>query len=51
MGDEDFGPRVVATTPADAFNATIFIGITVISLVMMVAGYIGYNQRDLIEEG
>lgn len=37
--------------PADAFNATIFIGITVISLVMMVAGYIGYNQRDLIEEG
>ena len=36
--------------PIEAFELTIFIGLTLLSLVMIVVGYIGYNRRDLIEE-
>ena len=35
--------------PMDDFEAATFITITVISIVLIVIGYIGYRQRDLIE--
>ncbi|AYE37143.1 tetronasin resistance protein [Companilactobacillus zhachilii] len=35
--------------PIDKFDGSTFATITVISLVMIVAGYIGYRRRDLIE--
>lgn len=37
--------------PIENFDGIIFAGITIISLVMMIIGYIGYNHRDIIEEG
>lgn len=36
--------------PIEEFNPTVFIVLTLISLAMIVIGYIGYNKRDLIEE-
>src|SRR5690625_32329 len=35
--------------PIEDFDALIFITITVISIVLMVVGYLGYNQRDMYE--
>ncbi|MEG0772612.1 MAG: tetronasin resistance protein [Clostridium sp.] len=35
--------------PVDKFDGTIFITITVISIVFMVFGYIGYSKRDMVE--
>lgn len=35
--------------PMDDFEAATFITITVISIVLIVIGYIGYRQRDLME--
>lgn len=37
--------------PVEDFDGTVFAGITAISLAMMVIGYLGYNRRDIIEEG
>lgn len=37
--------------PIEDFDGTVFLVITGISLVMMAVGYLGYNQRDLVEEG
>lgn len=36
--------------PVDEFNLTIFITIIIISIVMMLIGYYGYQRRDLVEE-
>jgi len=36
--------------PQETFDATIFLTITGISLVMMIIGAIGYNRRDFIED-
>src|SRR5690625_2079581 len=33
----------------DDFDALIFITITVISIILMVIGYLGYRRRDMIE--
>jgi len=35
--------------PMEDFDAPIFITITVISIVLMVIGYLGYRRRDMIE--
>ncbi len=35
--------------PTDSFDAPVFITITVISIVLMIVGYLGYNRRDMIE--
>jgi len=35
--------------PMDDFDAPIFITITVLSIALMVIGYIGYSRRDMIE--
>lgn len=35
--------------PVDKFDGTIFITMTLISLVLMVIGYIGYSKRDMVE--
>ncbi|MCG3418193.1 ABC transporter permease [Oceanobacillus jordanicus] len=35
--------------PMEGFDAPIFITITVISIAMMIVGYLGYNKRDMIE--
>lgn len=35
--------------PVDKFDGTIFITITLISIVFMVFGYIGYSKRDMVE--
>ncbi|WP_430786976.1 ABC transporter permease [Virgibacillus flavescens] len=35
--------------PMEDFDAPIFITITVISVTMMVIGYLGYKRRDMIE--
>ncbi|HLQ70416.1 MAG TPA: tetronasin resistance protein, partial [Bacillota bacterium] len=35
--------------PMEDFEITIFIVISVISIVLMVVGYLGYKRRDLIE--
>jgi ABC-2 type transport system permease protein len=35
--------------PVDKFDGTIFITITVISIIMIVFGYIGYSKRDMVE--
>jgi len=35
--------------PVDKFDGTIFITISVISIVFMVFGYIGYSKRDMVE--
>lgn len=37
--------------PTEEFDGTVFTVMIVISLGLMVIGYIGYNKRDLIEEG
>jgi len=44
---QDWIPRM----PIEEFDGNIFLIITMISLTMMVIGAIGYNRRDLIEEG
>lgn len=38
-------PRI----PVDPFDAATFITMTVISIAMMVTGYIGYRKRDMVE--
>ncbi len=35
--------------PMEEFDAPIFITITVISISLMVIGYLGYNRRDMNE--
>jgi ABC-2 type transport system permease protein len=35
--------------PVDKFDGAIFITMTVISVVLMVFGYIGYRKRDMVE--
>ncbi|WP_281426296.1 tetronasin resistance protein [Paenibacillus agaridevorans] len=35
--------------PVESFDAAAFIAITVISIAMMVIGYIGYHKRDMVE--
>lgn len=35
--------------PIEEFNSTVFLVITIISIFMIILGYIGYNRRDLIE--
>ncbi|QNK60433.1 ABC transporter permease [Paenibacillus sp. PAMC21692] len=35
--------------PVETFDAAAFIAITVISIAMMVIGYIGYHKRDMVE--
>lgn len=35
--------------PMDDFNVTIFIALTVISIALMLLGYLGYKRRDLLE--
>lgn len=35
--------------PVDKFDGTIFITMTVISLTLMIIGYIGYSKRDMVE--
>jgi len=35
--------------PMDDFDAAIFVTITVISIVLMIIGYLGYRRRDMIE--
>lgn len=35
--------------PVEDFNATIFTSITMISIVLMIIGSIGYSNRDLLE--
>ncbi|WP_085523749.1 ABC transporter permease [Tuberibacillus sp. Marseille-P3662] len=34
--------------PMEAFDASIFITVTVISIALMVIGYLGYSRRDMI---
>lgn len=36
--------------PTEDFDASIFITITVVSIALMVIGYLGYRRRDMIEE-
>jgi len=35
--------------PMEDFNASVFITVIVISIALMVIGYLGYNRRDMIE--
>ena len=35
--------------PVDKFDEVIFITMTVISIALMIIGYIGYNKRDMVE--
>src|SRR5699024_4954645 len=35
--------------PMEDFDATVFITITVISIVLMIIGYLGYSRRDMNE--
>lgn len=35
--------------PVDKFDGVIFISMTVISLALMLSGYIGYRRRDMVE--
>ena len=35
--------------PVDKFDAAIFITMTMISIALMVLGYIGYGKRDMVE--
>lgn len=35
--------------PMEDFNLTIFMSITIISIALMVFGYLGYNRRDMLE--
>ncbi|MNE75162.1 hypothetical protein D3C80_1712940 [compost metagenome] len=35
--------------PLDPFDTTTFITITVISISLMVIGYIGYSKRDIVD--
>ncbi|WP_449540430.1 ABC transporter permease [Ferdinandcohnia sp. Marseille-Q9671] len=35
--------------PVEEFDAPIFMTITVISIVLMIIGYLGYNRRDMME--
>ncbi|MEW8986983.1 MAG: tetronasin resistance protein, partial [Bacillus sp. (in: firmicutes)] len=35
--------------PLEDFDAPIFITITIISIAMMVIGYVGYHRRDMVE--
>lgn len=35
--------------PVDKFDAPTFVTITIISLIMVVVGFIGYKNRDLVE--
>lgn len=35
--------------PIEKFDGVIFITLTVISVILMVLGYIGYNKRDMLE--
>src|SRR5699024_7041226 len=35
--------------PMENFDASVFITITVISIVLMIIGYLGYSRRDMIE--
>lgn len=37
--------------PTEEFDPTIFAVISIISFALMLVGYVGYNRRDLIEEG
>lgn len=41
----------VPILPIEDFNTTSFVVISVLSIFLMKVGYIGYNGRDLIEEG
>jgi ABC-2 type transport system permease protein len=36
--------------PVDKFDGAIFITMTMISIALMVFGYIGYGKRDMVEE-
>lgn len=40
----------VPRMPVDKFDGATFITMTVLSLALIVIGYIGYSQRDMIEE-
>ena len=35
--------------PMDDFDAPVFIAITVISIALIIIGYVGYSRRDMIE--
>ncbi len=35
--------------PIDKFDATIFITMSVISIALMIFGYLGYLRRDMVE--
>ncbi len=35
--------------PVDNFNVVVFITITIISIILMFIGYIGYQRRDMLE--
>src|SRR5699024_9323353 len=35
--------------PMENFDSSIFIIITIISIILMVIGYLGYSRRDMIE--
>ncbi|MHC0551794.1 ABC transporter permease [Salinicoccus sp. CNSTN-B1] len=35
--------------PMEDFDATVFITITVVSILLMIIGYLGYNRRDIKE--
>lgn len=39
----------VPQMPLENFNALIFIVITLISIAMMIMGYLGYSRRDMVE--
>jgi len=38
-------PRI----PVEKFDVAIFVGLTVISIALMIFGYIGYSKRDMVE--
>lgn len=40
---------LIPLMPMEDFDAPIFITITVISIILMIIGYLGYSRRDLIE--
>ncbi|GGP08474.1 ABC transporter permease [Oceanobacillus neutriphilus] len=35
--------------PMDSFDAPVFITITIISIALMIIGYLGYSRRDMVE--
>src|SRR5699024_2296354 len=42
--------RWIPQMPVDGYDAFSFFIITVVSLVLIVVGYLGYRRRDLLEE-